>query len=458
MKPKNYHLALLPAIFLVLVSCQSVQQPEPNSNITVIAGATVIDGVADTPIEDAILVIEGDTIRNLGRRGSFDIPADAVTINAAGKTIMPALVNLHSHIGMAEGMERGWDNYNRERILRDANIYLYYGVMHSLSLGIDRDPMIAFQSDQRAGRVGGARVYSAGVGFAAKDGWRPQGVVDINRPTTPEEARALVRQEAAKPVDVIKIWVDDGRGELPKITPELYGTIIDEAHKHNLKVLAHIYYLEDAKELIRRGIDALAHTVRSEEVDEEFLQLAREAGVTQLSTLIGPFANIAYLEGPTFLDEPGLSLLFPASVLETLRSKEYQQRLAENQDARSRRRSYEIQMKNVAKVAAAGIPIAVATDSSGAGRFQGLWEHLEMELLVNAGLTPIEAIRAATVNGAKFLGVEDRYGTLAPGKVADFIVLNANPLDDITSSRQIDAVWINGNPVDRAALASAESR
>ncbi len=183
---RKCHSAFLLAIFLVFVSCQSAEQSEMTAKITVIEGATVIDGVADTPIKDAILVIEGDTIRNLGRRGIFDIPADAVTINAAGKTIMPALVNLHSHIGMAEGMVRGWDNYNRERILRDANIYLYYGVMHSLSLGIDHDPMIAFQVDQRAGRVGGARVYSAGVGFAAKDGWRPQGVVDINRPTTPE--------------------------------------------------------------------------------------------------------------------------------------------------------------------------------------------------------------------------------------------------------------------------------
>jgi len=414
----------------------------------------VIDGVASAPIEDAVLVIAGDTIRNVGERGTVQPPEGAVIIQAAGKTIMPALINLHGHIGMADGMVRSWDNYNRERILRDANIYLYYGITHALSLGIDLEPMIAVQADQRGGTAGGARLYSAGVGFAAVDGWRPQGVVGINRPATPEEARALVQREAAKPVDVIKIWVDDRLGELPKITPELYGAIIEEAHKHGLKVFAHMYYLEDAKELIRRGVDVLAHSVRSEEVDEEYLQLAKNAGVTHLATLVGHFTNIAYADGPTFLDEPGLSVLFPASVLETLGSKEYQEMVAKNLGERSGRNDYQTAVKNTAKLAAAGIPIAVGSDSSGAGRFQGLWEHREMELLVMAGLTPMQAIQAATINGAKVLGVDNRYGTLTPGKAADFIVLNANPLDDITNSRKIDAVWMNGEPVNRAALAS----
>ena len=172
MKLRSCHLPLLAALLLLFVSCQPVQQPESSSTITVIEGATVIDGVADTPIEDAILVIEGDTIRNVGRRGTFQLPENATIINAAGKTIMPAMFNLHGHIGTAEGMIWGWDNYNREGILRDANIYLYYGVTHALSLGIDRDPMIGVQADQRAGRVGGARLYSAGAGFAAVDGNR----------------------------------------------------------------------------------------------------------------------------------------------------------------------------------------------------------------------------------------------------------------------------------------------
>ncbi|MCZ6489856.1 MAG: amidohydrolase family protein [Acidobacteria bacterium] len=456
MKLRSFRLALLPAIFLFLAACQTTQQPDPASRITVIEGATVIDGVSDAPIEDAILVIEGDTIRNVGRRGTIEVPENAARINATGKTIMPGLFNLHGHIGMAEGMVRGWENNNPERILRDANIYLYYGVMHALSLGIDHDPMIAAQADQRAGRAGGARLYSAGTGFAAKDGWRPEGVAGINRPTTPEEAREMVQREAAKPADAIKIWVDDRLGELPKISMELCEAIIDEAHKHGLKVFVHIFYLEDAKELMRLGVDVIAHSVRDAEIDEEYIQLAREAGITQLATLVGHSANIVYVQGADFLDDPGLPLLFPASVLETVGSKEYQQRLAENLSERSGYRTSETAVKNTEKVVAAGIPIAVGTDSSGSGRFQGLWEHREMELLVKTGLTPMQAIRAATINAARVLGVDDRYGTIEPGKVADLIVLNADPLADITNSRKIDSLWMDGELVDRAALTSSD--
>lgn len=455
MKSKNYHLALLPAIFLVLVSCQSAQQPEPTSNITVITGATVIDGVTDTPIEDAILVIEGDTIRNLGRRGTFQPPANARTINATGKTIMPGMFSLHGHVGRTEGMESSEEYFNRERVQRDANAYLYYGVTHMLSLGHDREAMADFLADQHAGRAGGARLYTAGLGFGAQGGW-PRNPY-VNRPTTPEEARVLVRKELEKHPDVIKIWVDDRLGQLPEFPPEIFGPIIEEAREQNVKVVAHAFYLEDAKELIRRGVDALAHSVLDKEVDEEFLTLAKEKGVTQVTTLAGHHVNLTYADGATFLDDPGVQALLPANVMEMVGSKEYQETLAKNPDMTKWRQQYEIAAKNAAQIMAAGIPIAVGTDSGLPGRFPGLWEHREMELLVNAGLTPMQAIQAATVNGAKFLGVDNRYGTLAPGKIADFILLNADPLADIANSRKIDAVWMNGEPVDRTALASAEN-
>ena len=263
----------------------------------------------------------------------------------------------------------------------------------------------------------------------------------------------MVQQELAKGSDVLKIWVDDRLGELPKITPELYGAIIDEAHRNNLKVLAHMFYLEDAKELM----DALAHSVRDQEVDEEFLALAKETGVTQVTTLIGHYGNLTFSQDTSYLDDPGVPLMIPADALETLRSEEYQNEMAAGPGMERSRGFYETALKNAAAVAAAGIPIAVGTDSSGASRVQGLWEHREMEHLVRAGLTPMQAIQAATVNGARMLGVEDKYGTLQPGKVADLIVLDANPLSDITNSRKIDAVWMNGKPVDRAALAGYQT-
>ncbi len=443
--------ALCMALVLLAASCQTVPQPETSSDVTAIVGATVIDGRSDSPLENATLVIEGDTIRSVGAQGAVEVPAGARRMEAAGKTIIPGMFNLHGHVALSTAMERGLQHHTRENIQRDVNAYLYYGVTHVISLGINGDAMQGFVEDQQAGRVGGARIHSAGIGFAAQGGWRPADVETIHRPTTPEEAHEMVREEVSKGVGLIKLWVDDNLDEFPKLSPELYGAVIDEAHRHGIKVLAHLYELDDAKELMRRGLDAMAHNVRDQEVDEEYLALATENGVTLISVLVGTRSSVLYAEQRDFLDDPALPLLFPSSVLDVITSAEYQQRAAS--DVERSRRQFAIASRNTALSAAAGIPVAVGTDSQGAGRLQGLWEHMEMELLVDAGLMPMEAIRAATLNAAAFLGIDDRFGTLEPGKVADFIVLNSDPLADITNSRDIDAVWMNGQLVDRPALA-----
>ncbi len=423
---------------------------------TVIEGATVIDGVSKEPIQDAILVVEGNTIRSVGRRGSVAVPAKATKINAAGKTIIPGLVTLHGHVGRTEGLEANEEFFNRARIERDANAYLYYGVTHMLSLGHDREAMAGFRADQRAGKAGGARLYSAGLGFGAKGGWPAN--PHVHRPTTPEEARAMARQELARHPNVIKIWVDDRLKTAPAFAPEIYGPIIEEARKQNVKVAAHIYYLDDAKELLRRGVAALAHSVQDREVDDEFLALAKQNGAIQITTLAGIGKNADYADGARFLDDPGVRLLFPASAVQTLASAEYHKKLLASPDLEMIRKQAEMAAKNAKKIAAAGIPIALGTDSGLPGNFPGLWEHREMELLVRAGLTPMEVIHAATINGAKFLGVDKRYGSITPGKAADFIVLNADPLADITNTRKINAVWMNGKVVNRAALGTAAGR
>lgn len=452
MKLRNCCLMLLPTIFLVLVSCQQAQDSEQTSGITVIEGATVIDGVSDTPIEDAILVLEGDTISELGPRGTVEPPANARIVSAAGKTIMPAMFALHTHLGRAwNDLEAGEEQFNQDPVQRDTNAYLYYGVTHALLLGTDHEEYTReFRTAQREGRAGGARLYSAAEGFGAKDGWPPG---EVNRPTTPEEAREMTRHETAKNPPVLKLWLDDRLGTLPVFLPEIYGAVIDEAHKQNVKVIAHVFYLEEAKELMRRGVDAFAHSVRDQEVDEEFLTLAKENGITQVTSLAAHHLDLTYAEGAAILDDPGIRLLNPPSVWKRLLSEEYRQEAAQDSGLPAERRHYQIAVRNTAKVRAASIPIAVGTDSSLLGRFAGLWEHRELELLVEAGLTPMEAIRASTINSAKLLGVGDRFGTLAPGKVADFIVLNADPLADITNTRNIDAVWMNGEPVNRGALA-----
>jgi imidazolonepropionase-like amidohydrolase len=431
----------------VLIPWQEARQQNVSSAITVIEGARVIDGVSNQPIEDAVIVVQGERIQQVGKRGIVQIPGSARKINASGKTILPGLIGLHGHVGRAEGLEQSEENFSRERIQRDANLYLAYGVTHLLSLGHDREAIFVFLADQFAGETTGARLYTAGLGFAAKGGFPANPYV--YRPSTAEEARAMAQQALAKRPHFLKLWVDDRGGQAPKLTPELYGPILEEAAKRGVKVVAHIYALDDAKELIRRGVAALAHSVQDREVDDEFLRLAKQNGVVQITTLAGIRRNLDYAMGAPFLNDPALRNVFPAKMLDTLASREYRERMTNNSDLALIRRQSEIAAKNAKKIADSGVTIAIGTDSGLATALPGYWEHREMELLVEAGLTPMQAIRAATINGARFLGVDRDYGSIAPGKVADFVVVNANPLTDITNSRRIDAVWMKGKPVNR---------
>lgn len=457
-----------------------------NASPTVVEGMTLIDGVSDTPLQDAVMVIENGAIKSVGRRGTATIPSGSQRINAAGKTIMPAILALHAHIGrnradlfpdpVAEDVLAwgpGAVQQTRESIQRAANAYLYYGVTHNISLGYDQQAMIDFMREQRAGKVAGARIYSAGTGYAVKE-YRPDDP-ELHRPTTAEEARAMVRTEAARnpgTPSFTKLWVDDSRS-LPKLAPEVYGAIIDESHKHGKKAVAHTFSLEDGKELMRRGVDAITHTVQ-QPVDEEYLRLARQHEVTMIFDILR--AN----EASDYVEDARLPLLFPASVLQAVRQRESRS-ARESQDraataasqAETRaiiaaaraagitgqiyvttdlREINALSLRQAVRMAAAGVTFAIGSDSGEPQNFPGQSEHREMETLVNGGIPPMQVLKAATANGANFLGIETTHGTLTPGKMANFLVLSANPLTDIRNSRKIDAVWVNGKPVERSAL------
>jgi imidazolonepropionase-like amidohydrolase len=457
-----------------------------NATATVVEGMTLIDGVADTALPDAVMVIESGVIKSIGRRGAVAIPSGSQRINAAGKTIMPAIIALHAHVGRnradvlpnsAEQDALAWGpgvvQQTRESIQRAANAYLYYGVTHNISLGYDQQPMIDFMRDQRVGTVAGARIHSAGSGYAVKE-YRP-GDPELHRPTTADEARAMVRMEAARNLGTpsfTKIWVDDSRS-LPKLAPEVYAAIIDESHKHGKKAIVHTFSLEDGKELMRRGVDAITHTVQ-QPVDEEYLRLARQHQVTMIFDILRANGSSDYIE------DPALPLLFPASVLRAVRQQESQgaQEAQHRAAAAANRASTRtiiaaaraagvtdqiyvttdlgeidaLSLRQAVRMAAAGITFAIGSDSGEPHNFSGQSEHREMETLVTGGIPAMQVLKAATANGARFLGIDKTHGTLTPGKMADFLVLSANPLTDIRNSRRIEAVWVNGTPIARAAL------
>jgi imidazolonepropionase-like amidohydrolase len=424
--------------------------------VIVFEGATLIDAVSAAPIPDAAIEVQNGVITRVGRRGSFPVAASARRIDVTGKTIMPGLINVHSHLASARPAPETAAMPPGGVIERNADRYLYYGVTHVMSLGTDDAGMDAYRRDEDAKPGSGAFVLFAGYGASAKGGWSTnQGV---HRPTTREEGREAVRAEVRRHVDAIKFWVDSDHGKLPVLTPDIYGAIIDEAHKNQLKTFCHMFGLEDSKELIRRGLDVMAHSIRDKEVDAEFLSLARQHGTVAVPALVGHASVYVYAKRPAFLDDPGISVLFDKKFIDELGSTKNQAKVAADPRVPVVRAEVAVAMKNAAAMAKAGIPIALGTDMGPVNVLQGIGDHVELEMLVHSGLTPMQAIRAGTINGARVLRLDKTCGSIEKGKSADFIVLSGNPIADITNTRRIESVWFRGQMVDRTALARGTAK
>ena len=418
--------------------------------------ARLIDGTGRPPVEDGVLVIDGARIVAVGKAG-LKRPKGARVIDATGKTLMPGIIVSHGHVGVVlEGKNRP-DAYTRENVEHQLLQYQRYGITAVLALGLNRDLGYQIRDEQHAGKFPGASLYTAGRGIGVPDGAPPLPVApdQIYRPTTPEEAVAEVKQTAAHHADMLKIWVDDIFGKMPKLRREIYQAAIDEAHRHQLRVAAHVFYLEDAKALAASGLDALAHSVRDTHVDDALIQLMKTKGMVYIPTLNVDESSFIFADEPALLDDPFLQGAIGAPQLESLKSPEFKKKLDADPNLSKNRAAHANAMFNLKALHDAGVKIALGTDSGGNPvRIQGWGEHRELELMVRAGLTPMEALIAATKGSAEFLGAKDR-GTLEKGKRADFIVLAANPLDDIKNTRKIDSVWLGGREGPEKAAASA---
>ena len=377
-------------------------------------GARLIVGDGSAAIEDAVFVVEGDRITQAGQRADVEIPESATRVDLSGKTVMPALVNTHVHLASTRA----------ERIDQLQHM-AYYGAGLAVSLGLD-DGDVAFEMRDEV-IADGARSRTAGRGITAPEEGRTEVPIWI---TSEAEARTAVQELAANQVDLIKIWVDTRNDQFVKLTPALYGAVIDEAHSEGLRVTAHIFNLEDAKGLLRAGIDAFAHGIRDRDIDDELVALWSERpNVVLVPNLPNPGVAV---------DLGWLSGTVPAADL---------QRMQEAQrDRPAAQESFGIQARNLARLSQAGITVAFGTDGSTP------WAvHQEMEDMVRSGMTPAQVIVAATRNSAELMQMTD-IGTVEVGKSADFIVLDANPLDDITNTRRISEVYLRGTAVDREAL------
>jgi imidazolonepropionase-like amidohydrolase len=312
-----------------------------------------------------------------------------------------------------------------------------------VSLGTDFDPIFEVRAAQKDGRPGMARVYTAGHGFILKSGTGASNGMRFEIESV-AEVKPKVDELAAKKVDFLKMWVDDSFGRGRKLPIEVTSEIIREAHQHGIKAVAHIVNLSDAKELIAAGLDGLAHSVRDQEVDAELIAAMKKRGAWQMApTLTREASTFIYAEQPKFLDDPFFTRAVPTSVVERVKSAEYVDRIKKDRDFERFHWLLDMAKKHLKKLSDAGVKIGFGTDSGPPARFQGYFEHWEMELMVEAGLTPQQVIQAATKNSAEFLGARE-LGTLEKGKWADLIVLTKNPLEDIRNTRSIEAVYIAG--------------
>jgi imidazolonepropionase-like amidohydrolase len=383
----------------------------PAGGVTAFEGARLIVGDGSAPIENATLIVDGARIAQAGASSGIRVPDGATRVNVSGKTVMPMLIDTHVHLSPT-----------RELIIRDLKRRAYFGVSAALSLGLDRYDVLDLRKETIPGA---ARFLSAGRGITMPE---PGRITVPHWITTEAEARKAVEELAAYKVDIVKVWVDTRDDQYKKVPPEIYGPVIDEAHKRGLRVTAHIFNMSDAKGLMRAGLDAFAHGVRDQDIDEETVAMFKARPNLILTPNLpdrGVKVDLSWLK-------PGL----PAA--------EFAKLEAANTDKPREQAFHAIQARNLAKLNSAGVRITLGTDGN-----RPWGPHEEMEDMVLAGMTPMQVLVASTRNSAEFLRLADA-GTLATGKSADFIVLDANPLDDIKNTRRIAAVYLRGAALDRS--------
>lgn len=381
-----------------------------------ITHATILDGTGAAPLRDATLLIHDGKV--VAVRPKLKIPAGAQTIDASGKTVIPGLISAHSHVNE----------------LKDLSVFARYGITTVQSLGGPREIEFrdATRAEQQSPGLTRSRLYIAGP---------------IPTSKTAEEGRAAADAIAAAHTNFVKFRLDDNLGAGAEMPAEAYTAIIDEAHKKGMRVAVHVVYLRDAKAVLKLGADYIAHSVRDADLDSETIALLQRNHACYSPTLMREVSTFVYGDRPAFLSDPFFLRDADRGWLTQVNDPAFQAKIRADKSAQWYKDHLPQAMRNLKKAEDAGVLIAMGTDTGPATRFQGYFEHLELEQMVKAGLTPMQALVAATKGSAQCLQIDRQVGTLTPGKWADFLILSANPLDDIANTRKLEGVYIAGTRV-----------
>jgi len=420
-------LAILVALAAFFVQRSLAQAPD--AGVIALTGARVIDGTGRAPLGQATLVIRNGRIEAVGAPAAVTVPAGATRVDMSGKTIMPGMINAHAHLNIDSEVKMPV----RDQLVQRLRTYAEYGVTSAVSLGstqADELEGLKLRDEQARGPLDRARIFTGGLNAVGK---------------TPDEARKSVDRLADLKVDIIKFHIN---GTPNDMTPDIWGAIIDESKKKGLRTAVHIFYLKDAQASVDKGVDVIAHSVRDQDVSKQLIDDLKRKNVAYIPTLTRDLSVFIYETRPAFFDDPFFlrgKALYGKEVA-TLSEPARQEKTRNDKQAQAIKPALQQANKNLKILSDAGVTIAMGTDSGAAnnpGRWQGYFEQVEVEYMVKAGMTPMQTIVAATGGSARAAKLDD-LGTIQPGKQADLLVLNANPLDDIRNTRQIHSVWIGG--------------
>ena len=426
-------------------------QSAGTGNSSFFYGARMIPGDGSAPIDNANFIVTDGKITVIGKKGEVTPPKGSAQVDLSGRTLVPVFIDLSAQPGMNNGAQYGPKNYNRDSVTADLDRYQYYGTMVVLTAGTDSGNLAASVGDEiRQGKIKGAHLYTAG-GIAAKGGG-PAALSDITiQVSGASDAKKAVDDLAASKVHAVKLWMDDGNGKGPKLKPDAFSAAIDQAHKKNLKVVAEVFDLADAKELAAAGVDGFVNSIRDKEVDDALISAMKAKNIFLAPALTSNEAKFVYADKPDWLGEQTMREVYPARLSGYLMDEVVVNRFKRNPELGAYRQAYAMAVKNLKKLADGGVKIALGTNSGAADTYPGYFELREMIAMADAGMQPMEVIKSATSIPAGILGANDR-GVLAVGKTANFLAMPSSPLDKMSNIKDVGILYVNGSEQERTAL------